>query len=607
MPIIPSIRAFVTPLGLIMLGGVFMLFGIYNLPLALARADAAPPSAEVALPGAGQQELRLPNTGTGQFHLRMRLAPGRSSVPLTLRMTTPSRQLSLGAFTDARTYHLLLPSTRRGDVYLALQAASASAPDEPSALAVSGFEVRSLGMRLPPARILFNLPATLLSAWLLLYQLRWPKWGKLLLLAGLAALLCLQYALLRGQFIRLLWLPAALALIAALVVRIGRFADPALAWSRYQIVMIFVLWRGLLWLVATVSLAYADEFYALGVRLSYGGGIADPRDLVENILVRGWAYWDGVHYQAIATTGYTLYTGEWPTIAFFPLYPLLIRLLLPLVGNAAVAGLLIANGAFLLTLWLLHRLLEQDFGRPTANRTLVVLLLFPTSFFFAAVYSESLSLALAVAVLWALRRQQWWLAGAAGFFLTLTRLPGVMIAPLIGVAYLSQQCWRWRAIRPDILACLLPVAGLSMFMLFQWLRFGTPFAFMIAQRAWDQRISPPWVIPKVLLEQFVTPIGNPPFILGLHLGTWLLFLILIGVALRRLPWQYAMLGLLLLLPPYLGSWSTSIARHVLLGAPAFVVLAGCTERSRARWLILGALALLLVICTSLFVNGFWVA
>jgi hypothetical protein len=94
-------------------------------------------------------------------------------------------------------------------------------------------------------------------------------------------------------------------------------------------------------------------------------------------------------------------------------------------------------------------------------------------------------------------------------------------------------------------------------------------------------------------------------IYGLHLVIWGLFIILAIVAWQRLPREYS-LALLLLVPAYLGSWAFSIGRHVLIGFPAFVVLAMWSEVHWVRWVLISIMLPLLLICAALFVNTFWV-
>jgi hypothetical protein len=261
--------------------------------------------------------------------------------------------------------------------------------------------------------------------------------------------------------------------------------------------------------------------------------------------------------------------------------------------------------AFFAAMLLLYHLLARDFGDAIAYRSLLLLIVFPTSFFFAAAYSEALALLLLVVAIWALRGGRWWLAGAAGFLLALARLPGVLIAPLLAFAYLRDRGWRWRAIRSPILAALLPPAGLVLFMLFQWWRFGTPFAFMIAQQNWKNHLSPPWVLPRELFGHTFL-YGNWP--MAIFQGIfWSGFIILMIGALVRLPALYSLALLLFLLPPYLSSWPWSVSRHVLLGFPALVVLAQWTGRLWVRQVLILGMLLLLLVATILFVNGFLVA
>jgi hypothetical protein len=369
---------------------------------------------------------------------------------------------------------------------------------------------------------------------------------------------------------------------------------------------LFVVWRVTLWLSAALGVWFSEMFHPLVERFEHDGTAYARAGVIRNALVDGWVHWDGRHYIAIASTGYEFDGQRWPNMAFFPLYPILIRAVAPLVGNnVTIAALLVAQLAFFGALLLLYDLVARDFDRDVAYRSVLLVLVIPTSFFFAAPYSESLALALLVAAIWALRRERWWLAGAAGFLLALTRLPGALIAPIIAFAYLRQIGWRWRAIRVPALAALLPPAGLGLFMLYQWQRFGTPFAFLIAQRQWKNWLSPPWVIPERLF-QALTDLPSWPNA-AFQAAFWLSFIALAIAALRRLPLLYSITLLLFLLPPYFSNWPWSISRHVLLGFPAFVVLALWTERLWARQLLVAGLFVLLLLATCVFVNGFLVA
>jgi hypothetical protein len=402
------------------------------------------------------------------------------------------------------------------------------------------------------------------------------------------------------------WWVLLASVFAAAALQLGRFDGRSVARPLYAIALLFVAWRAALWFLAALGVELGLVLRPLAERMIYDHTSYAPAERLWGALVTGWSHWDSQHYLSIASSGYDFYGQRWPTIAFFPLYPLLIRTVAPLTGGSeTIAALLIAQLALFGALLLLYDLLAHDFGRTLAYRSILLLLLAPASFFFAAVYSESLALLLLVAALWAVRRERWWLAGVAGFLLALTRLPGVLIAPIILAAYLRQSDWRWRAIRLPALAALLPPIGLGLFLLYQWQRFGTPLAFMLAQRSWKNELSPPWVIPQRLASEIIHAENWP---LAIFQGLfWVGFIVLTIAALRRLPWLYSLTLLLFLLPPYLGSWPWSIGRHALLGFPAFIVLAQWAERPRARQLLIAGMVAMLAMGVILFVNGYLVA
>ena len=98
-------------------------------------------------------------------------------------------------------------------------------------------------------------------------------------------------------------------------------------------------------------------------------------------------------------------------MAFFPLYPLLIRFVGALAGNHFIAGLLISNACFFFGLLFLYKLLEHEYDRSVARRAIFYVSIFPTAVFFSAVYTESLFFMLTVASFYYMRERRWWLAG----------------------------------------------------------------------------------------------------------------------------------------------------------------------------------------------------
>ncbi|MDH3403733.1 MAG: mannosyltransferase family protein [Acidobacteriota bacterium] len=334
----------------------------------------------------------------------------------------------------------------------------------------------------------------------------------------------------------------------------------------------------------------------------------------ENLFVDVFgSRWDTGFYVSIAEEGYKLEGVELPSVAFFPLLPLLMRGAMALGVDALVAGILISHLALLGASILFYRWAERGWGAKTAERALWYLLIFPTSLFGSAIYTESLFLLLAIGALERARGGHWLAAGVLGALSSLARLHGVVVGVMLVVAW-----WEERRRRPDrvprkaVLAGLLAPGGLALFMTHLWLAFGNPLAFADAAAAWGRVPKPPLVTMR---EVFVTPPGGWLAALSagaIHLDNWIdflavmAFLVLGCFLLAERRWSeglYVVLGVSL---SFSSGLLMSQRRYVWVLFPVFIVLARWGERPWFdRTLTAGSL-LLLALFTALFANGFWV-
>ena len=394
-------------------------------------------------------------------------------------------------------------------------------------------------------------------------------------------------------------------------------------------------WRAL-WVSRLIVVA-AGIGGVLAFGLSGREGAFDPAGLTSpfgasgDVLAAPFARWDSVWFLAIAADGY----GDGQREAFFPLYPLLVRIAGAPLGSHLAGGVVVSTALLGVALVLLHRLVALDHDRAVARNAVLVTALFPMSFFFSAVYSESLFLALSVGAVYAARRDRWAWAGTLGALAAATRSAGVLLLVPLLVLYLwdtGSLRRRPRMPRADVLWLALVPLGLVGYCAFLELRTGDGFAPFHAQEVWFRSFAGPFlgawdgVVAGVqgarqLLSGarepvYFTAAGGDPFVVAQHnveLLAWLGLVVAatIGV-LRRLPAAYgAYLVAALALP-----LSYPVGPQPLMSLPRFVAVLFPLAIWLALWMtgrrwreraVLGAFAVALAAYTAIFATWHWVA
>ena len=202
-----------------------------------------------------------------------------------------------------------------------------------------------------------------------------------------------------------------------------------------------------------------------------------------------WQRKDAIWYVAIAQSGYNYSPVAASRANFFPLFPLLVHIvepvfaIFPLSDPYVEAGMLVTWVAFALACVGLYRLAADRFGERVAVMSVLLLALFPFSLYFGAVYTESIYLVLAVWAFIGIERRNWWMAGALAGLAGASRPPGLLVGACVGLAYLIDWYRMRRPLRFDILALALAPAGTAAYMLYCWVRWGDPLAYVKTSRA----------------------------------------------------------------------------------------------------------------------------
>jgi len=177
--------------------------------------------------------------------------------------------------------------------------------------------------------------------------------------------------------------------------------------------------------------------------------------------------------QKIAEFGYEAKDGS---LAFYPLFPWLLRLVAYISGSYLAAGLIVSGIASVAAAVLLRRLVQLDYDSAVALRSVWFFLIFPTGYFLHVGYSESLFLALAFGSVLAARVDRWRLAALLAAFCWLTRATGAVLVPTLGVEA-AQKYFTNRRWNPRWLWIALVTSGFAVYLLLNWRVTGDAPAF----------------------------------------------------------------------------------------------------------------------------------
>ncbi len=359
-------------------------------------------------------------------------------------------------------------------------------------------------------------------------------------------------------------------------------------------------WRSVLKQAAVVwigaHLAYVAFTY-LTFTLVLGDVTSSSHPALPQTLLAAWNRRDSFYYLQIARSGYPAA----PWTVYFPLYPMLIRLVSPLtLGNGLASALLVSSLAMYGALVALGLLAAQEAAESVSSVVMRVAVIYPLAFFLAAPYTESLFLMLAAAALLCVRRGSWRWAALWALLAALTRPTGVILfLPLVWevgrqCGWWQREWWRdgrWRDLLRSpraVLDCALVIGAVPLaiagYALVCRLRFGDALAFIHAETYWNHTAEPFWSLARTLLGSLIrTPAGTywQARVL-LDLLPVLAFAAITLIVIRRTPLAFTlyMAGLLFLcvsapVNNVPDPW-VSAGRYLVAAAPVFLTV--------ARWL-----------------------
>ncbi len=335
-------------------------------------------------------------------------------------------------------------------------------------------------------------------------------------------------------------------------------------------------------------------------------------NILNKTFLAPWANFDGIHYLFIAGNGYTNNLG------FFPLYPSTIKVVSMIFGTHTpfdlayfFSAFFVSNIAFFLSLIVFHKLLSLDYNEKQTKQTLFALLVFPTSFFFGSLYSESLFLLFLFLSFYFARKKQWALASIFGIFLTLTRLVGICIFPVLLYEYFIVNK---QPLKKFIQSGIWTVPfGLIAYSIYNYIMKGDFLYFIHAQGNFLNNRSVDTIVlfPQTIYRYIKIIITNPQtqfewWIALLELGSFVFVIIAFYVAWKKkVRRSYIIFSLLAVLIPASTGTFSALPRYILVAFPMFIVIGLSSSKLKVFYFTISAVILFILL--FFFSKGYFIA
>jgi hypothetical protein len=317
-------------------------------------------------------------------------------------------------------------------------------------------------------------------------------------------------------------------------------------------------------------------------------GLERPRNAV-GLILQVLTSWDGRWYYEIIRGWYPTeippdVTYEMPEAraAFFPMYPMIVRTVDPLLPGGDVFAGVAVNVVFgILGVWLIGLLARELYDEQIAYRAMVLFLAFPGSFALSFTYSEAVLIAVAAGCLLCLVRHQWLAAGLLAAIGTACRPNGLALVAACAVAAViairTRREWR------SLVAVALSPLGFVGFQLYLLDRTGEWAWFRVQTEAWDEGTSFGWTAIRNTIEAFLRPLSSPTDVITAAS-------VVVTVALLAIVWKvrpsaplvaYVLVVFALMILP---ATVTARPRFVITAFPVFIAVAAWwpAERDRER-------------------------
>lgn len=347
-------------------------------------------------------------------------------------------------------------------------------------------------------------------------------------------------------------------------------------------------------LIAVFSLALL--FRALVFILSiFAIFIVNNKSFSIDELLKSYVQWDAHNYERIALGGYSYHTenGKFTTLAFFPLYPYLMRFVNVFLHNLTASGILLSCVFYSGACAFMYKLLSLDYNKQTSIRAIVYMSVLPHSLFFGAVMNESLLLFMSMATLYYIRKHDWVKVGVFGALAAVSRMSGLLLAIPAAAEWLEEykilQKLRSKQIKEVFSLFLtkgiwifLMLLGTGIYLLCNFRTSGEWFKFLEYQdEIWNQKVV---YFGKSIADMLYYAVNaKTSSALTIHIPqlasvAFVISMILYGLRTTRSMYTAFLVAYLIFNTSV--SWPISLPRYITCAVPAFIILSDFSERHK---------------------------
>lgn len=301
-----------------------------------------------------------------------------------------------------------------------------------------------------------------------------------------------------------------------------------------------------------------------------------------------WNIWDAPHYLSIAQLGYQTQGDEANFIVFLPLFPLLVFFFKHVfLVSFLTAGYFVSFVSSILLAIMFYKLIRLDYSSKTAMYGVLLMFIFPTSFFLHIFYTESLFILLSVMCFYFLRKRFYWGAFLTAALASLTRSFGLALIPAMLYEIIkNENLGREKRICYCLAGFLISVSGYLIYLFINYLLWGNPLQFVVFEKQnWHTTFAPlgrglisayESIFWRSGLERIMLGYGQIlAFVFGLLMSIYVLLRV-------RISYGIFMSGVLFL--SFSMSFWLSMPRYILSLFPMFIPLALFSQKAIFKYL-----------------------